>query len=354
MVIRLTGTDWRSVAVTLAVAGVGGLIAWALHLPLGFLLGALVTTAVLAACDIPIAGRRMFLPTTMRQWFVPVIGVSIGGAFTPEVLAGAIHWWPSLLALFVYIPVAHGLAYAIYRAGGIGRLEAFFGGVPGGLIESVTLGEEMGADVRVLAALQFLRLILTIVSIPLIFLVLTGSAVGSASGAVMGGAADLRLSDVLVLMAAGALGFYVANKLRFPAAVMTGPLLFSAIAHATGLTHGVPPVWLVAVTQVVIGANLGSRFGGMDRRMLTRTMGLSVVNSIATLLLSFGFALVITRLVDEPVSAVFLAFAPGGVAEMSLIALSLNIHVVYVTLHHVARIVLSVLIARIGSRHLHH
>lgn len=351
--IRKTGTDGRAVALTLTVAGVGGFAAWALHLPLGFLLGALLATALLAAGDVPIAGRRMFLPNSLRQWFVPVIGVSIGGAFTPEVLAGAVHWWPSLLALLVYIPAAHGLAYVIFRKGGVGRIEAFFGGVPGGLIESVTLGEEMGADVRVLAALQFLRLILTIVSIPLIFLALTGSSVGSAAGAVLGGGVQLGLRDAVVLALAGALGFAVARALRFPAAVMTGPLLFSALAHATGLAHGVPPLWLVAVTQVVIGANLGSRFGGMDRRMLARTMGLSVVNSVFTLMLSFVFAMTVSRLVDEPVSAVFLAFAPGGVAEMSLIALSLNIHVIYVTVHHVARIVLSVMIARMGSRFLH-
>ena len=53
---------------------------------------------------------------------------------------------------------------------------------------------------------------------------------------------------------------------------------------------------------------------------------------------------------DAPVAAAFLAFAPGGLAEMSLIALSLNMSVVYVTLHHVARIVLAVTAAKIGSR----
>ena len=52
----------------------------------------------------------------------------------------------------------------------------------------------------------------------------------------------------------------------------------------------------------------------------------------------------------EPPAAVFLAFAPGGLAEMSLIALSLQMSVVYVTAHHVARIVLSVTIAQILSR----
>lgn len=350
--MKVFGDDIRAVAVTLVVAAVGGYAAWALHLPLGFLLGALVSTALLAAAEVRVLGHAMTLPNNLRQCFIPVIGVSIGGAFTPEVMAGILVWWPSLLALAVFIPMAHLLAYSIYRFGGIPRREAFFGGVPGGLIESVTLGEEMGADVRVMTALQFLRLILTIISVPLIFLALTGAQVGSAAGASLGEGAVLGPFDYIALTVAGIVGYLVARAMRFPAAIMTGPLLFSAAAHATGLAHGVPPGWLVAATQVVIGAGLGSRFGGMDRRMLARTFGLSLANGAASLALAFGFALALHPLVDEPVSAIFLAFAPGGVAEMSLIALSMNIGVVYVTVHHVARIVLSVVIARIGSRRL--
>jgi len=52
--------------------------------------------------------------------------------------------------------------------------------------------------------------------------------------------------------------------------------------------------------------------------------------------------------VGERVEAVVLAFAPGGVVEMSLVAISLEIGVLYVTAHHVARIVLAVLFARLG------
>ncbi len=350
--MTIFGADAVAVLLTLVIAGIGGFIAWSLHLPLGFLLGALVSVGTLAATDRRVVGRPMTLPLMLRQCAVPVIGVSIGGAFTPEVVAGVTRWWPSLLALVLFIPMAHGLAFAIFRAGGIARTEAFFGGVPGGLIESVHLGEEMGADIRVLTALQFLRLILTIVAVPLIFLALTGATVGSAAGAVMGGGAKLGLADMAVLAAAGVLGVLIARRLNFPASMMTGPLILSALAHAAGLAHGAPPSWLIAATQVIIGAGLGARFGGMDHRLLIRCLGLSMVNGAAALGLAWLFSLGLVRVVDEPVTAIFLAFAPGGLAEMSLIALSLNIGVVYVTTHHVARIILSVTIARWGSRHL--
>ena len=104
------------------------------------------------------------------------------------------------------------------------------------------------------------------------------------------------------------------------------------------------------MTQVILGAGLGVRFVGMSRQMLARCGRLAMVNGAVSLFLAFGFAGVVHWLTDEPVAAAFLAFAPGGLAEMSLIALSLNMSVIYVTAHHVVRIVLAVVFARLGRR----
>ncbi len=343
--------DFAALGLTLFCGAAGGFAAQLLHLPLALLLGSLVTTGIIAAIGWRPFGKSVLLPMRLRLAFVPVIGVSIGGAFTPAVLASAADWWPGLVALFLFLPASHAIGYAIYRTGGLPKVESFFGAIPGGLIETVQLGEEAGGDPRLLTVLQFLRLILTIIFVPLIFTVLTGGAVGSASGVTLPAAAvPLTLPEIAVLLAAGALGFATARTLHFPAAIMTGPILFSAIAHATGIVHGVPPAWLVGLTQIVIGCGLGARFAGAERRMLVRALGLATANSILSLLVAFAFALVLSPLVAEPAPAVFLAFAPGGLAEMSLIALSLQMSVVFVTLHHVARIVLSVMIAKLGAR----
>ncbi len=347
---RLKAVDYPALLMTLALGAAGGMAALWIGLPLALLLGSLVVTAVVAAAGWRPLGRRVMLPMTLRSAFVPVIGVSIGGAFTPEVVAEAAVWWPSLLALLIFLPVTHATAYFIYTRGGLPRLESFFGAVPGGLIETVQMGEEAGGDVRLMTVLQFLRLILTIVSVPLIFGFLTGVSVGSASGAELPAAAVvLTAYEVAVLLAAGVLGVWVGKMLRLPAAIMTGPVLFSAVAHAAGLVHGVPPAWLVGATQVVVGCGLGARFAGIERAMLIRAARLSVVNAVVALTIAFGFAWALGPQVGQPITAAFLAFAPGGLAEMSLIALSLQMSVVYVTVHHVVRIVLSVLMAK-GAR----
>lgn len=347
----IRGVDPAALAVTLGLGSVGGALAWWAHLPLGFLLGALAAVGVTAAMDWRPFGRMMVLPPRLRFSFVPVIGVAIGGAVTPAVATEALGWGPSLAALALFVPLAHAIGFAIYRHGGLGRVEAFFGAVPGGLIESVQMGEDAGADLRLLVLLQFLRLILTIISVPMMFWALTGEAVGSASGARMVGAdAPLGPQDVAVLIAAGIAGAAIGRGLRLPGWIITGPILVSSALHASGLVEGVPPGWLIAMTQVVLGAGLGARFQGVDRRMLARAGRLGLLNGIAALALAFSFAQALHLAVGEPVAAVFLAFAPGGLAEMGLIALSLQMSVIYVTAHHVARIVLAVTVARLFWR----
>jgi uncharacterized protein len=291
------------------------------------------------------------LPSRLRFSFVPVIGVAIGGAFTPQVASQALGWWPTLLALCLFVPTAHALAFWIFRKGGLAPKEAFYGAVPGGLIESVQLGEEAGADVRLLTVLQFLRLILTIISVPMIFWALTGQAVGSASGVAMVGAeAALGIRDAALLVMAGVVGAGLGRLLRLPGWIITGPVAVSAFLHAMGWVEGVPPGWLISVTQVVLGAGLGARFAGVEREMLIRGGRLAVLNTVAALALTLVFAEALHLLVGEPVAAVFLAFAPGGLAEMSLIALSLQMSAIYVTAHHVLRILLAVSLAKAGAR----
>jgi len=64
------------------------------------------------------------------------------------------------------------------------------------------------------------------------------------------------------------------------------------------------------------------------------------------LLIGFAIALVLTGAIGQPVEVIFIAFAPGGVTEMSLIALSLQSNPVFVSLHHFARILLTVIVMR--------
>ena len=333
---------------TFAIGGAGGALATLAGLPLPMLLGSVLAVGVAAWLGLRPGGRDPGVPMGLRLFFVPIIGVSIGTAFTPQVLAEALNWWPTLLAAFVYIPLAHYVGYWGYRVmGGLDPCTAYYSAVPGGLLEVIMMGEDAGADPRMLTILQFMRLILCIMLVPVGFQLFEGMAVGSSAGASLAApGATLGPMDVAVLAAAGGVGFFAGRRLNMPAGIITGPILVSGIVHLAGLTAAAPPDWSIQLTQLIIGTTLGTRFVGVKTRLLARALRLAFVNIIFTLILAICAALLLSGAVGEIPEAVVLAFAPGGLAEMSLIAVSLQISVIYVTSHHILRIVLSVAVAR--------
>jgi uncharacterized membrane protein AbrB (regulator of aidB expression) len=93
---------------------------------------------------------------------------------------------------------------------------------------------------------------------------------------------------------------------------------------------------------VVIGGSLGMRFAGLKRDALLRASGLSVLSVSMMLGLGLICALILVPVTGLSVDVLMISFAPGGVTEMALIALSLHANPAIVTLHHIYRIILTV------------
>ena len=342
--------DWPAAVLVLATGAVGGSVAAWLGAPLPWMLGSLLSVAMLALSGSKPFGIEPQYPIWTRNFFVPIIGLSIGSAFTPEILTQALRWWPSLLALVLYVPIANFIGYLIARnVGGLDRTTALYGSTPGGFIEALTLGEEDGADPAMLAMLQFMRLSLIIILVPAAFSILLGEVVGSAAGVVIG-AGRLTALEWFMMAAAGALGFLGGRAINLPAAVITGPILLSGALHLLGWVDGAVPGWLVAIVQLVIGVTLGIRFLGRNPSLLLKAGKIAVITAAAVLALAGIMTLILTPVLGERWEAVYLAFAPGGLPEMTLIAVSLETSVVFVSAHHVIRIVIAVYSMRLLRR----
>ncbi|MCC6305241.1 MAG: AbrB family transcriptional regulator [Rhodobacteraceae bacterium] len=352
-------SDFRPLALRLAamviataIALAGAFAARAASLPLPLMLGSLVALGGVSILRLSVFGITPRLPEGLRTVFIPVIGVAIGAGFSPALLAEAGRWLTSLAAVALFVPLAHALGYQVYRRmGGLAPSTAFFSAMPGGLFEALEMGEAAGADRQMLVVLQFLRLILCILLVPIGFTLLTGQVVGSAAGVRLQGASlPYTPADVLLLVAAGVGGVLVGRLVRLPGGLITGPLFASAAIHLAGFTATVPPPFLIGVTQLVMGATLGLRFWGMPGRTFGLALRLAGVNVAAMLGLAMVFAAVLHAILGERLSTVLLAFAPGGVAEMSLVALSLRASVAFVSAHHILRIVIAVAMAQAGHR----
>ena len=326
------------IAFALLLGAAGGYLFDLASLPLPWMLGAL--SASMAAA---VAGLPVLPPARIRPAVVAVIGVLLGARFTPDVLGQAAAWGGSVAILAVYVLAVAVVVVPFYRfAGRMDWTTAYFSGMPGGLAEMIEIGEAKGADVHGIILAHSLRIVLTIALVAVWFRVVEGRAVGAVS---LGADQALTWLDAAVLLACAVLGSVAGKALRIPAPTFLGPLALSAAVHLAGVTQSAPPAALVIAAQVILGTVLGCRFLGIGAAVLVRAAVLSLGATGLMLGLALGFAGVIRMLTGVPVAQGLLALAPGGLTEMGLIALAIHADVAFVALHHVARILMVIVLA---------
>ncbi|MDA1090071.1 MAG: AbrB family transcriptional regulator [Proteobacteria bacterium] len=321
-------------SLTLIFAAIGGALFNWLTIPLAWMIGAMVVTTIAA-----LAGAPLKPPGRLRHLMIAVLGIMLGSAFTPDVLDNVGHWWLTMTTLVIFVMfLAAVVAVFLNRVAGFDPVTAYFSAAPGGFATMVLMGAEMGGDERQISLIHAIRIMVTVLVIPIWFRFFHGYVPGDIIQGV-GSAAAIAGSDFAIL-AACALGYPVAKALRIPAASLLGPLFFSAGVHLAGLTSAKPPSEIVILSQVVIGTGLGCRFVGLHVKRVLNTMLLSVGVTTFMLLLAAAAAFGLSRFTGLSFQALWLSFSPGGLAEMTLISLAMGIDTAFVSTHHLIRILL--------------
>lgn len=333
---------WARLATTLAIGGAGGwCFAW-LGTPLPWMLGALATTMTAAMLGVP-----LYMPQLFRRMWIIVLGVMLGASFGPDTLDHIALWSGSFLGMILFVAGATALVAWFYmKVGRFDRNTALFCATPGGLGEMAILGPALGGDERTIVLTHATRIVVVMACLPPAYALIEGYVTPSDLGG-GGRLLDTNLTDLALLTVAGVGGAFLAKLLRLPAWQMSGSMFASAVIHAAGWTDASPPSELIGFAQVVIGCGAGARFNGAKLHELGKPMALSAIATIGVLLMAAAAAYGVASLLDLDFRAVHLSYAPGGFAEMSLIALALGIEAPFVAVHHMGRIFAVVLLASI-------
>ncbi len=345
----MAGFDIRLLPI-FAFGLIGGFGAWLIGVPMPFLLGGVFGAACFVLCYERNGRQLPKLSRWIRLVFMSIIGAMIGSRFSPELLTLLPQFWISGLALIPFILLAHAGSYTIMRRlGGYEKLDAYFAALPGGIIDSTALAEQAGADLRIVTAQHFIRIIMVVSTVPLLFLFIQGDAVGSLGGQSMA-TSHYDAIDVLLLLSIALVGLFIGTLTNLPVSHMLGPLLLSLALSVGGVVEIDVPPWLGHVAQYMVGTALGAQFSGVSRQLLVRGFGMGLLSGTYMLCLAATFAIILVQFVPADFGAMFISFAAGGLAEMSLIALSLNFNPVVVALHHLVRILLTVWFGKVLLR----
>ncbi len=340
--------DWRALAITVALGTLGGALFRWLTIPLPWMLGAVTFTTIAAMTG----ATKITMPRSIRAGFLTILGVLLGSSFTPAIVSRIHDWLWTAVGIVVWALVAGILAYIyLVRVARFDRVTAYFAATPGGLAEMVLVGSQNGANIPALALSHAVRVMLVVLIVPIWFR-LQGVISAQPSRALVG-ILDVAPADYAILAACAIVGGVAAARLRLPAGGMLGPLLCSVVVHLSGLTESQPPYLLTSAAQVVLGVAIGQRFAGTSMRTIVNSVGHATVATLIMLGLAVVFAEIFALATGQPFTGLVLAYAPGGFAEMSLMALALGIDTAFVASHHLLRIILVVTLAPAIFRRFH-
>lgn len=330
----------RRAVFALAIGALSGWLASLAGMPLPWMLGPMIGNTLAAVLSLPVRG-----PDRLRPFVIPVIGVMLGSAMRPEMFAAASRYAASFALLLPFLALTALASYAVYRR--IGRYDpvtAFFSAMPGGLNDMLILGGAAGGNEKRIALAHAARVLLVILFVVLFY----GYALDVSSGEVARGtdASALSLLDWALLGAAAVAGVPLGKSLRLPAPQITGPMLLSGALHLAGLVTVAPPGFLIVVAQLVIGTVIGCRFIGVSARQIGRDLSLGALSSVVMIGVAVIFAWGLTAITGLPLSLSFLGYSPGGLTEMSLLALAMGQDVAYVSVLHLVRIMLVIFAAQ--------
>ena len=284
-------------------------------------------------------GLNLWVPAWLKLASLMVIGALFGMTVTPDLIHHIPQWWPTMLLIVVFVVLAVGSVTLFMRAVGYDIVTAYFSATPGGMIAAIAMSANYRADVRVVSLTQSIRMIVTVFTIPIAFRLFADY---HPTGAVAVGLAPVAvgIGDIAIGIAAAIGGYYAGKLIRVPSPHMFGPMIGVAAVNLAGLLHLQFPDPLVAAAQVIIGAEVGSSFTGVRVRAVARGLMTGVGAGFIMLGVGVACAVIAHWITGISQTQLILAFAPGGFAEMALVAFGLGSDLTFVIFHQLVRYIL--------------
>ncbi|MEP9389588.1 AbrB family transcriptional regulator [Mesorhizobium sp. KR9-304] len=312
---------WHVAIQWMALLVVSMLFAGALEiasLPAALLIGPMLA-AIVAGTN----GATVRVPPLGFAAGQAVVGCLIAGSISPAIFATFLDDWPLFTGVVLAtLSASSFLGWFISRFKGLPGTTAVWGSAPGGATAMVLMAGAFGADQRLVAFMQYLRVIMVSIAAALIARLWVDTSGVEYAPAVWFPSIDWTAFGATVAIAV--FGGYLGRLARLPSPYFLGAVILGSILH---LGFGVPlqlPQWLLAISYVLIGWAIGLNFTSGILRHAVRALPQIVGSILALMAFCGGLAMLISyELGIDPLTA-YLATSPGGLDSVAIIAAASN------------------------------
>lgn len=314
---------------TLAIGALGSVCAYILDIPAAMLAGALSSVALASIFGLPVA-----VDNRLRQTALVAVGALIGSSVSPETLDTIMVWPASTLLMLVSVGVMLATIPAyLVSFHSIDKLTARLATVPGALSYVMAIAEESNADRMRVAVLQTMRLASLMILFPVVVKLTLEPTTGLRSADEM-----LSATDFAILFGSCSAVAILVIRSNILAASFFSSMIMSSLLYGSGIVSGSVPNYIIWPALIVTGSAIGARFSGIDRHYLVQCIRMGLVTLSLSLIISLLFALPISFYFNLPIVQVWLAYAPGGIDTMTVLAFALGVNPAFVAGHQLVRL----------------
>ncbi|VFU09156.1 AbrB family transcriptional regulator [Methylocella tundrae] len=333
---RPAAVQWAVIIIISAVF-VGALEA--LRLPAALLLGPMGAAIVTAA-----NGMTLRMPRPAFLCAQGVIGVMIARSFSPSIGGAILARWPLfVMTVLAVIALSGLLGWLLARWRVLPGSAAVWGSSPGAATAMTLMAGAYGADARLVAFMQFLRVVFVTLAASLVarlFAVATGAPRPS-----LDWFPALSWPSFIATLALAGLGAWAGRASRIPAGTLLLPLTLGAVLHGVGAMQFDLPPWLLALSYAVVGWQIGLGFTPAILAHASRAFPKVAASILAQILLCGALAFLLTRFAGVDALTAYLATSPGGADSVAIIAASARVDMPFVMALQTFRLILVILIS---------
>jgi membrane AbrB-like protein len=308
-----------------------------MRLPAALLLGAMAAAILVAVFDGKLAVPHW--PYVLAQG---LIGCLVARSIGPAILATMVQQWPLFLAgVCSVLLVSTSLGALLARWKVLPGTTAVWGSSPGAATVMVLMSEGFGGDPRLVAYMQFLRVMLVALAASIVARLWVAPDVTRAAIDWFPAVAAAPLWETIALAVFGAIA---GAKSKIPAGALLVPLFAGiALSCAHVITITLPP-WLMAGCYALVGWSIGLRFTREIVIYAARVSPAIVASTLTLIALCGGLALLLHLIVGTDPLTAYLATSPGGADSVAIIAASTHVDVPFVMAMQVARFMLVLIV----------
>ena len=316
------------------------IIAEYFNIPLAWFLGPMLITSLAS-----LMGLKTKMPRLILSSILIILGLYIGNYIDKELFNQMQDWiWTSFIMLIYIILSVLIVSKYLEKFSKYEKKTSIFSAAPGALGPLMILAEDEKTDLSRVATSHLIRLIIIITVFP--FIVNSFYDFENVS-LTQNEIENQNLFHLLILIIASLILIFFFEKIKIPAALLTGTLVASGLLQITEFASYQISSDIIDYCLLILGSSVGCRFADKSFSEIGRNALHSFVATFLLVILGLVAAVIAGLVIEKNFFTLLLSYCPGGIYEVVVIAIFFNLDPEFVSFHHIIRLLMILFIVPI-------